>query len=49
MLSLLLVFGPTSWTPWVLGSVALAAVVALVLLGRLPAPGAGPDSPSPAS
>jgi UDP-GlcNAc:undecaprenyl-phosphate GlcNAc-1-phosphate transferase len=44
MVALLLVFGPASWAPWALGGVALAAVVALVMLGRLPAP--DPEAPS---
>ncbi|HEX5011102.1 MAG TPA: MraY family glycosyltransferase [Planctomycetota bacterium] len=40
LISLLIVFGPPRLVPWVLGACALGALVAFVLLSRLPAPAA---------
>jgi UDP-GlcNAc:undecaprenyl-phosphate GlcNAc-1-phosphate transferase len=54
MIALLLVFGPASWAPWALAFVAASGAVAMVWLGRLPAPHAGEpaadtETPSPPS
>ena len=38
LISLLIVFGPPRLVPWVLGACGLGALVAFVLLSRLPAP-----------
>ena len=40
LISLLIVFGPPRLVPWVLGACGLGALVAFVLLSRLPAPDA---------
>lgn len=47
VLSLLMVFGPAELVPWVLGAVAAAAVLALALLSRMPAPGPGANGKRP--
>ena len=39
LVSLLIVFGPGRLVPWTLGACGVAAVVAFVMLSRLPAPG----------
>jgi UDP-GlcNAc:undecaprenyl-phosphate GlcNAc-1-phosphate transferase len=40
LISLLIVFGPPRLVPWVLGACGIGALVAFVLLSRLPAPAA---------
>jgi hypothetical protein len=47
LLTLLMVFGPAWIVPWVLGGAGAAALLAVLLLSRLPPPGQAADPERP--